>query len=222
MFSYYLCTEYYGRLRHCAISIQRHWGILNKFSRGRESAVLIPLVNLEGFPSVIFTHRSLLLPSHRGEVSFPGGRLERGETYEEGAVRESVEEIGLDGTQVKIWGCLKPITTPRSASIVTPVVGMIQDIDISTITAKPDEVQTVFAAPVDELCMRHHYTNFRKGYIQYKLPVFFTSRHRIIATNVVPQKQYRIWGLTGFILHLALLNLFPESYQSKIENKTLL
>lgn len=52
-------------------------------NKGRDSAVLIPLVYIKKSPSIIFTHRSLLLTSHRGEVSFPGGRLEQGETYEQ-------------------------------------------------------------------------------------------------------------------------------------------
>lgn len=52
-------------------------------SKKRESAVLIPLVYIQKSPSIIFTHRSLQLTSHRGEISFPGGRLEPGETYEQ-------------------------------------------------------------------------------------------------------------------------------------------
>uniref|UniRef100_A0A183F1N5 Phosphorylase b kinase regulatory subunit n=1 Tax=Gongylonema pulchrum TaxID=637853 RepID=A0A183F1N5_9BILA len=55
------------------------------------------------------------------------------------------------------------------------------------------------------------------GEVQYKLPVYFTSHQRIIATNVKPQPEYRIWGLTACILHIALLNLFPKFYKSEIE-----
>ncbi|KAL3995188.1 NUDIX domain family protein [Acanthocheilonema viteae] len=183
----------------------------------RDSAVLIPLVYIEKSPSIIFTHRSLLLANHRGEVSFPGGRLEQGETYEQAALRESAEEFGLYSYQVQVWGRLKPIIARNPISTVIPVVGLVQNItDFNTIKAKDDEVQTVFAAPIDELCTKHHYTHFRKGNINYKLPVFFTSRHYILAANVTPQNEYRIWGLTAGMLHLALLNLFPEFYQPKI------
>uniref|UniRef100_A0A915PYB8 Nudix hydrolase domain-containing protein n=1 Tax=Setaria digitata TaxID=48799 RepID=A0A915PYB8_9BILA len=184
----------------------------------RNSAVLIPLIHIDGSPSVVFTHRSLLLADHRGEVSFPGGHLEQGETHQEAALRESKEEIGLDSCQVEIWGHLKHVTTRNAMSSVTPIVGLIQNtIDFSTIKAKCDEVQTVFAAPVDELFTRHRYTHFRRGNMEYRLPIFFTSHHRVLATNVVPQKEYQIWGLTAGMLHLALLNLFPKFYQSKID-----
>ncbi|CAG9530053.1 unnamed protein product [Cercopithifilaria johnstoni] len=186
-------------------------------SKKRDSAVLIPLVYIKKSPSIIFTHRSLLLANHRGEVSFPGGRLEQGETYEQAALRESAEEFGLYSYQVQVWGRLQDITTRNPVGTVTPIVGLVQDsTDFSTIKAKYDEVQTVFAAPIEELCIKHRYTHFRRGGIQYKLPVFLTSRHYILATNVAPQNEYRIWGLTAGMLHLALLNLFPEFYQPKI------
>uniref|UniRef100_A0A0R3RYZ6 Nudix hydrolase domain-containing protein n=1 Tax=Elaeophora elaphi TaxID=1147741 RepID=A0A0R3RYZ6_9BILA len=186
-------------------------------SEERDSAVLIPLVYIDKSPSIIFTHRSSLLAGHRGEVSFPGGRLEQGETYEQAALRESAEEIGLHSYQVEVWGCLKHVATRNSVSTVTPVVGLVQDnTDLSMISAKCDEVQTVFAAPIDELCTKHRYTHFRRGDTQCKLPVFSTSRHYILATNVTPQNEYRIWGLTAGMLHLALLNLFPKLYQPQV------
>uniref|UniRef100_A0A1I7VGV5 Nudix hydrolase domain-containing protein n=1 Tax=Loa loa TaxID=7209 RepID=A0A1I7VGV5_LOALO len=107
-------------------------------------------------------HRSLLLAGHRGEVSFPGGRLEQGETHEEAALRETAEEIGLYSCQIEVWGRLKHVTT-RFMSTVTPVVGLVQETtDFSTIRAKRDEVQTVFAAPIEELCTSHRYTHFRR------------------------------------------------------------
>lgn len=49
----------------------------------KDSAVLIPLIEVDGCASVLFTHRSRLLMSHRGEVSFPGGRIEPGENAEQ-------------------------------------------------------------------------------------------------------------------------------------------
>ncbi|VIO94772.1 hydrolase, NUDIX family protein [Brugia malayi] len=205
------------RLKQQSINpIRSSYPIKRLSSKKRDSAVLIPLAYIDKSPSIIFTHRSLLLAGHRGEISFPGGRLEQDETYEQAALRESAEEIGLYSYEVEVWGCLKYITT-RFMSTITPVVGLVHDsIDFSKIKAKYDEVQTVFAAPIDELCMKHRYTHFRKGNMEYKLPVFFTSRHYILATNVTPQNEYRIWGLTAEMLHLALLNLFPKFYQPKI------
>ncbi|KAM3718683.1 Nudix hydrolase [Dirofilaria immitis] len=187
-------------------------------SKKGDSAVLIPLAYIDRLPSIIFTHRSLMLADHRGEVSFPGGRLEQNETYKQAALRESAEEIGLDSRKVEVWGCLRHVKIRNSISVIIPVVGLIQDtIDFNTIKAKCAEVQTVFASPIDELCTNYHYTQFRRGDVQYTLPVFLTSRYRILATNVTPQNEYRIWGLTAGILHLALLNLFPKFYKPKIK-----
>ncbi|VDK86742.1 unnamed protein product, partial [Onchocerca ochengi] len=56
-------------------SIRSRHSIHGSSSNERDSAVLIPLIHIDESPSIIFTHRSLLLNGHRGEVSFPGGRL---------------------------------------------------------------------------------------------------------------------------------------------------
>ena len=63
---------------------------------GAPSAVLAAAFEEEGEARVVLTRRSAHLRSHRGEVSFPGGRLDGEETAEEGALREAAEEIGLD------------------------------------------------------------------------------------------------------------------------------
>lgn len=69
--------------QHSIDPIHSRHSVRQLASKERDSAVLIPLVYIDRSPSIIFTHRSLLLPGHRGEVSFPGGRMEQGETYEQ-------------------------------------------------------------------------------------------------------------------------------------------
>uniref|UniRef100_A0A0K0CZQ6 Nudix hydrolase domain-containing protein n=1 Tax=Angiostrongylus cantonensis TaxID=6313 RepID=A0A0K0CZQ6_ANGCA len=87
--------------------------------------VLIPLLDINSTSSVLFTKRSIHLKNHRGEVCFPGGKMEDGESIEEAALRETQEEIGIDSSSVDVWGCLTPVLTRSLTSTVVPIVGSI-------------------------------------------------------------------------------------------------
>jgi 8-oxo-dGTP pyrophosphatase MutT (NUDIX family) len=62
----------------------------------RKAAVLVPLIRSEAGLELLFTVRSTMLLKHSGEIAFPGGRLDDGETLIEAALRETFEEIGLE------------------------------------------------------------------------------------------------------------------------------
>ena len=72
------------------------------------SAVLAVLFEEAGEAHLVFTRRSTALRTHRGEVSFPGGRLERGEEAAAGALREAFEEVQLDPSTVTVVGWIHP------------------------------------------------------------------------------------------------------------------
>ena len=91
----------------------------------RPSAVLVVLADGPDGAEVLLTRRSMELNNHRGEVSFPGGRLDPGETYEQAALREADEEVGLDPSQVELVGRLHPLATLVSRSWIVPVVGRV-------------------------------------------------------------------------------------------------
>ena len=91
------------------------------------SAVLVALYEENGEAGVVLTRRAKALRYHRGEVSFPGGRQDRGETPEQCALREAHEETNLDRALVEIVGRLSPLTTFSSQSWITPVVGVLRD-----------------------------------------------------------------------------------------------
>ena len=71
------------------------------FTGARHSAVLVTL-SFERGPEVLLTRRSMQLRNHRGEMSFPGGRMDPGESPTETALREAEEEVGLDPNSVRI------------------------------------------------------------------------------------------------------------------------
>jgi 8-oxo-dGTP pyrophosphatase MutT (NUDIX family) len=95
--------------------------------RGRtEAAVLVPLYVDGGEVHVVFTKRHEELRRHAGEISFPGGRREAGESdLRTTALREAQEEIGLPPEAVEIVGALQPTPTLATGYAVYPFVGLI-------------------------------------------------------------------------------------------------
>lgn len=69
------------------------------------------------------TVRGSGLRNHTGQVSLPGGRVDAGESYEDAALREAEEEIGVDSRTVELLGRLSPLHIPVSGYILHPVVG---------------------------------------------------------------------------------------------------
>lgn len=113
------------------------------------AAVLIPLFKHERAWHVLFTRRTETVESHRGQVSFPGGRIEEDDRDSiHAALREAEEEIGLRPEDVQVLGCMAPLLT-NSEYWVTPVVGVIPW--PYSFRTNPVEVATVFDIPLDWL-----------------------------------------------------------------------
>jgi 8-oxo-dGTP pyrophosphatase MutT (NUDIX family) len=111
--------------------------------------VLVALFEEDGEARVILTRRAEHLRNHRGEVSFPGGRLEPEESPVEGALREATEEIDLDPALVEIIGELAPLSTMSSTSAITPFVGVLAQ--RPALEPNPDEVDHVFDVALTDL-----------------------------------------------------------------------
>jgi 8-oxo-dGTP pyrophosphatase MutT (NUDIX family) len=104
-----------------------HKRLANAPTDAKQSAVLIPLVADEFDElGVLFTVRSESLRSHKGQISFPGGRLDLNETHVEAALREAHEEIGISASDIHVLGTLSPLYIPPSNSAVTPIIAAIQ------------------------------------------------------------------------------------------------
>lgn len=108
------------------------------------AAVLVPLVEHEAGLTVLLTRRADALRKHSGQIAFPGGRADPGETPWATALRESHEEIGLDPAHVTLAGLSSPYRTGTGFEI-TPVVGFVKP--GFELVANPDEVADIFETP---------------------------------------------------------------------------
>jgi 8-oxo-dGTP pyrophosphatase MutT (NUDIX family) len=115
----------------------------------RSSAVLAPLYEDAGETYVVLTRRTWTLRSHRGEVSFPGGGTEDGETPLDTALREAREEVALDAADVEVVGELDHLSTVSSRSFIVPFVGLLPV--RPHLHPNPDEVAAVLHVPLSEL-----------------------------------------------------------------------
>jgi 8-oxo-dGTP pyrophosphatase MutT (NUDIX family) len=113
------------------------------------SAVLVALFEESGESHVILTRRSFEMRSHRGEISFPGGRSHEGETPTETALREAQEEVGLDPHTVTPYAWLSPIATFASSSAIFPIVGFLHG--RPELVIEPSEVDRAFSTTLSDL-----------------------------------------------------------------------
>lgn len=120
------------------------------------SAVLACFWEHEGATEVLLTRRSGHLRAHRGEVSFPGGRCDPGETPVEAALREAYEEVALDPATVEVLGELDHLMTVTSRSFIVPFVAVLPGRPEGLVPS-PAEVDTVLFVPVDELLLDEVY-----------------------------------------------------------------
>jgi 8-oxo-dGTP pyrophosphatase MutT (NUDIX family) len=114
------------------------------------AAVLVPLFVEDGSAWVVLTRRAQHLRAHKGEVAFPGGRQDEGETLIEAALREAREEIALHTDDIEIVGELDHLATLSSNSSVVPFVGVLPGRPPGY-TPNPDEVEAVITVTLDEL-----------------------------------------------------------------------
>jgi 8-oxo-dGTP pyrophosphatase MutT (NUDIX family) len=98
---------------------------LPAFPDARLSAVLIVLADGPLGAEVLLTRRSMSLRNHRGEISFPGGRVDPGESTVDAALREAHEEVGLDPSVPRVVGELEHLNTIVSRSYIVPVVSVV-------------------------------------------------------------------------------------------------
>lgn len=112
----------------------------------REASVLALLHPTSDGPAVVLIERPSHLKKHPGQIAFPGGRREEGESRLEAALRETTEEIGVAATSVDVLGALTPLFIPPSNFCVYPYVGWISD--LPPMVLDPGEVASAFSHPL--------------------------------------------------------------------------
>lgn len=115
-----------------------------------KAAVLIPIINENENLFIIFEKRSNNLRRQPGEISFPGGKLNKKESYENAAIRETTEELRISKNNISIIGELDYIVTGNN-SIIKSYVGMIENIKFKDINPNKKEVDHIFKIPLDYL-----------------------------------------------------------------------
>jgi 8-oxo-dGTP pyrophosphatase MutT (NUDIX family) len=150
------------------------------------AAVLVPIVAHAQEPSVLLTLRSARLNSHPGQVSFPGGRMEDGETPEAAALREAAEEVGLDPRLPELIGRL-PEHVTGTGFHVTPVVALVPPPLV--LTPDPAEVAETFELPLATV-LDPAAPERRSGEFRGRKRQFW----------VWPHEKHYIWGATAAIL----------------------
>src|SRR5690606_25488291 len=153
----------------------------------RCSAVLAPLYEHDGETHVVLTRRAWHMRSHTGEVSFPGGKQEPGETPWQTALREANEEVALDPASVEQVGELHHLATVTSRSSIVPYVGVLPE--RPRLVPNPGEVDAILHVPLAELLDPEAYRQERWGLPGIDRPIHFFE---IVGDT--------IWGATASML----------------------
>lgn len=167
-------------------------------------AVLIPLINRNDRWEILYELRSNNI-AQPGEVSFPGGKVEEGESFKQAAVRETMEELGIDRENINLIGELDFLVSYANFTIHC-FLGMIMNIEFEEIKPNPDEVAEIFTVPlcfftendplIHDLPLR---TENSESFPYHLIPNgrdynFRVGKHRVLFYEY---EDYTIWGYTA-------------------------
>lgn len=162
----------------------------------RPAAVLVPVIARAEGATVLLTRRADTLASHTGQIAFPGGRLDPGETAVQAALREANEEVALDPAAVEVLGIGDPYATV-TGFLITPVIGWLAQPPV--VTPSPDEVAEVFETPWDFLMDP---ANHRRDSME------FQGQTRWFWA--MPWNERYIWGATAGMVRALRTRLYGD------------
>ena len=157
----------------------------------RPAAVLVPLIDRAEGMSVLLTRRTPHLSAHAGQIAFPGGRIDAGDSDAiAAALRETEEEVGLPRDRVTVIGRLDTYVTGTGFEII-PVVGIVAP--PFPLCPQPSEVDEVFEVPLAYILDPSNHRRTER---------IFEQRRRVFF--VLPYQNRNIWGATaGMLVNLA-------------------
>lgn len=186
----------------------RQPGIIGE-EKFRQYAVLVPLIDMPNGTFLLFEKRSNKLRRQPGEICFPGGKLESGESLQQCAVRETFEELRICNKQIEVLGPGDVFISPLNL-MIHPYIGVIKDYKD---TFSTDEVAEIIKVPL-EFFRNHQPAHFESRLIN-KLPENFPYEWIPGGENYPWAKgtydiffyQYEnhiIWGMTAHIVKSAV------------------
>ena len=183
-------------------------GLLIKLTKARNNAkyaILIPWVETGSGDALLLEVRSQLV-KQPGEVCFPGGRAESGESVIDAAIRETCEELGIRPEEIEVISELEPLTMGDGREVY-PVSARLHIKDIESLALSEDEVADVFLLPVKWL-EEHppvHYDlaaapdeelpEKLRGYLSH-----YGEYRKTGQTDYLEYEGHGIWGLTARII----------------------
>lgn len=161
------------------------------------AAVLVPVVARHPGPTLLYTQRPQDMPTHAGQISFPGGRCEpRDVNTRATALREAHEELGIEPAHVQVLGELDDVATPVGF-VITPVVGWLGG--LPELKPDPREVDEYFEVSIDDLIDPAHFRD--QGIREIAGKTYRTPEYRAAgrliwgATARITQRLLEILGL---------------------------
>ncbi|GAB4283658.1 MAG: CoA pyrophosphatase [Deferrisomatales bacterium] len=161
------------------------------------AAVAVPLVSTDQGLAVLFTVRTAHVEQHKGEISFPGGRIEDGDADTlSAALRETWEEVGIRPEDLRVLGTLDDFVSVTGYRVTPHVVHLARP-DYPFV-AQPREVAEILLVPVAHLLDPTHYDAVKPEHGPYHIHYFTWG-------------PYVVWGLTAAILKRLLDLVFHFS-----------
>ncbi|MDY2729968.1 NUDIX hydrolase [Clostridium sp. HCP1S3_B4] len=186
---------------------KNHQKYINGASKTKASAIIIPLINISGDVNVLFEVRSKKLKSQPGDICFPGGRIENGETAICAAKRELYEELGIDEHNIEIINELDTFVR-YDGMIIHPFLGIVN----SNVNVKlsPNEVDHYFYVPIEYFIKNKPERYYSDILVKRKSDFPFERinggenykfKTGIYETLFYKYQNYNIWGITAAILN---------------------
>ena len=169
------------------------------------AAVLIPLFKKNEEYHVILTRRTHKVSHHKGQISFPGGRQDKGENLLSTALREAKEEMGIAEKDVHLLGELDDICTVASDFCVSPFVGLIPY--PYPFKMNRQEIEEVLEVPLSVFLDGDKFREEFRERNGEPLRVYFFQH-----------EDHTIWGATARILK-QLIDLLPEENKADLKPK---
>ena len=164
-------------------------------SKARKAATLLALYYEEDRWNFILIERSTHpLDKHKGQISFPGGSIEKGENAANAAIREANEEIGIPASNIRLIGQLSPLFIPVSNFMVQPYVGLI-DLDGIKLKKEDAEVEQILHVPLNELIdeqnIAYQDMKMTNGFTLKRVPVFRLANQQVWGATAMMLSEFR-------------------------------